>query len=77
MMDRLKSRTLTAEDVRANIDAWLEAVMGVTTNAESIFLRAKHFAKRHGVCVIQFPSNMVQSSARSALCWIPSTTPTR
>lgn len=80
MIERLKSRTLTAEDVRADIDAWLEAVMVVTTNAERHrvnLLRAKHFAKRHGVCVIQFPSNMVQSSARSALCWIPSTTPTR
>jgi len=55
VIERLKSRTLTAEDVRADIDAWLEAVMVVTTNAERHrvnLLRAKHFAKRHGVCVI-------------------------
>jgi hypothetical protein len=27
VIERLKSRTLTAEDVRADIDAWLEAIM--------------------------------------------------
>jgi hypothetical protein len=58
VIERLKSRTLTAEDVRADIDAWLEAVMVVTMNAERHrvnLLRAKHFAKRHGMCVILFP----------------------
>jgi hypothetical protein len=39
MIERLKSRTLTAEDVRADIDAWLEAVMVVTTPSCQSFAR--------------------------------------